>query len=383
MNDSASLLSPRFPEVVDSTMRSDFASCGRKFELSRVNGLAPLGGSVHLVAGGAFAKGCEVIRQKVYEEGMEEMDAIVEGVLAAWEHYGDFEPEDKYQTKSAERVAYALVEYFTEYPTATDLVQPYFQANGKPAIEFEFSFPLEVEHPETGNPLIYAGRFDMVGQYMDSLWVVDEKTATRLGPMWLKSFTLRGQLLGYCYAARQFGMPINGFIIRGISFLKDYYGHAEVIEPVPNYRLDQWWEQVNRDFQRAAENYKAGYFDFNFGDSCNSYNGCPYRTLCDKETWQPWWQGKFEISHWNPLTREEVKEDQAVSRDLWQLRRITMLDRFLSSFILVFFLSACFWLLYCLYFELEINPPQARTPKTLNQLLPPTSHWLEHAREKH
>ncbi len=80
-------LAPIFPNLVDSTMRNDYVSCGKKFEYARIYGLASIGGSVHLIAGGAFAKGCEVIRRKYYAEGMNEMDALVEGVLAAWTEY--------------------------------------------------------------------------------------------------------------------------------------------------------------------------------------------------------------------------------------------------------------------------------------------------------
>lgn len=300
-------LEPRFPALIDSTMRNDFVSCEKNFEYSRIFGLSSKGGSVHLIAGGAFAKGCEVTRRKFYAEGLSEMDAIVEGVLAAFIEYGDFEPEEKYQTKSAVRVAYALVEYFTEYPLATDKIQPYFRADGKPAIEFAFSFPLEVLHPVTGDPLLYGGRFDMVGEYLSELWVVDEKTATRLGPQWLKSFTLRGQLLGYTYAAKQFGLPVNGFIIRGVSFLKDYYGHAEVIEQVPDYRLEQWREQLEYDAERMVRAWKSGRFSWAFGEACNAYGGCPFRNLCDKQDWREWWQGYYDIDYWNPLEKAEKR----------------------------------------------------------------------------
>ena len=300
-------LKRQFPALLDSTMRNDGVSCEKLFEYQRVYGLSSMGGSVHLIAGGAFALGCEVVRKCFYQDKMSEMDAIVEGVLAAWEHYGAFEPEEKYQSKSAVRVAYALVEYFTEYPPGADKIQPYFRADGKPAVEFEFSFPLEVLHPESGDPLLYGGRFDMVGEYMSSLWVVDEKTTTRLGPSWLKSFTLRGQLLGYVYAAQQFGLPVNGFIIRGLSFLSKYYGHAEVIEVVPPYVLERWREQIEVDAQRLVDSYKGGRFSYAFGEACNAYGGCPFKRLCDKEHWEDWWQQYYEIDYWNPLEKADAK----------------------------------------------------------------------------
>ncbi len=306
-------LEPIFPEVIDSTMRSDYDSCAHKFELQRIYGLSAKGGSTHLIAGGAFAKGCEVARKSFYVEGKSEEDAILDATIAAFVHYGEFEPEDKYLSKSAERVAYALVEYFTEYPLATDRLQPYFQKDGNPAIEFEFTFALDVNHPVTGNPLLYGGRCDMVGSYLDDIWVVDEKTTTRLGPQWLRQFNLRGQLLGYCYAAHMFDLPVNGFIVRGVSFLRDYYGHAEVIQPVPEHRLRLWYEQISEDAHKMVIDWNRGRFGYSLGEACNNYGGCPFRdTLCDKEHWRDWWQGHFSVSRWNPLEQREVKPDAPV-----------------------------------------------------------------------
>ena len=143
----------------------------------------------------------------------------------------------------------------------------------------------------------------MVGSYLSDLWVVDEKTASRLGPQWLNAFTLRGQLLGYTYAAQLFNLPVSGFIVRGISFLKDYYGHAEVIEPVPPYRLEQWREHVELATQDMVRDWNRERFDFAFGEACNEYGGCPFRKLCDKKDWREWWEGSFDIDFWDPMTR--------------------------------------------------------------------------------
>ena len=78
-------LEAKFPELIDSTMRNDFVSCEKNFEYSRVFGLSSKGGSVHLVAGGAFAKGCEVARSMFYAKGASESDAILAGAIAALE----------------------------------------------------------------------------------------------------------------------------------------------------------------------------------------------------------------------------------------------------------------------------------------------------------
>ncbi len=147
----------------------------------------------------------------------------------------------------------------------------------------------------------------MVGSYMSGLWIVDEKTTTRLGPTWFRSFDLRAQFLGYCYASRLFGLPVNGFIVRGVSFLRDYYGHAEVIQPVPAYLLDRWYDQLLIDVHRMVEDFKAGRFSYSFGEACNAFGGCPFKKLCDKEDWTLWHQAYFDVNRWNPLEQRKIE----------------------------------------------------------------------------
>lgn len=290
-----------FPIAIDSTMRSAFVACEQRFFRSYIQGLSSLGGNVHLIAGGAFAKGCEVVRKSHYGQGLSIEESVLCGVIAAWEHYSDFDPPDK-SYKTPERIAGALVEYFRERHPRQDHIQPLMNSQQQPYVEFSFAIPMEVDHPTSGDPLLYAGRFDMVGVFRDNIWVVDEKTASRLGPTWVNSFGLRGQLIGYCYGAQQFGLSVNGFIVRGLSFLKDYYGHAESMEVVPEYLLERWWKQVNIDAKRMIEAWQKGEYSFNFGDSCiGPYSPCPFKVLCDKEDGDQWAQNYFEISRWNPL----------------------------------------------------------------------------------
>jgi hypothetical protein len=106
---------PDFPHVVDSTMLATFRSCPQKFFRSYVEHWKPKSESVHLVAGGAFAKGLEVARRSFYERGANAEEALEWGMKALLETYGDFEcPADS--AKSAMRMAGALEFYFQQYP---------------------------------------------------------------------------------------------------------------------------------------------------------------------------------------------------------------------------------------------------------------------------
>ena len=73
----------KLPIYIDSSMRSSFVSCERKFFYEYVLNRSPDERSIHLHAGGAFAKGCEVVRNAYYKKKLDWDEAITEGEIAA------------------------------------------------------------------------------------------------------------------------------------------------------------------------------------------------------------------------------------------------------------------------------------------------------------
>ena len=106
---------PMFPPVIDASLISSWRACQKQAEYSYFEHWKPQEENVHLVAGGAFAKGLETARRAFYEFGAEEQDAIGIGLEALIKKYGAFEcPSDS--AKSLERTAGALEFYFENYP---------------------------------------------------------------------------------------------------------------------------------------------------------------------------------------------------------------------------------------------------------------------------
>lgn len=194
---SGTALRPLFPPTVDSTMLAAFRACPQKMFRTYVEHWKPKGESVHLLAGGAFATGVETARRAFYEQGKSAQDSLVLGVHALLEHYGDFQPPPD-SAKSKIRMAGALEFYFENYPLGDDGATPIKLPNGKTGVELSFSIPLQIKHPETGNPILYTGRSDMVAEFANGIYVFDEKTATQLGPSWQRQWALRSQFTGYC-----------------------------------------------------------------------------------------------------------------------------------------------------------------------------------------
>lgn len=300
---------PMFPHAVDSTMLAAFRSCPQKLFRTYIEHWKPQSESVHLIAGGAFAKGIEVARRHFFEHGASPEVAEAEGLTALIEKYGDFEcPPDS--AKSMERMCGALEFYFEQYPLGRDGLVPIKYGDGRSGIEFSFAEPTDIMHPLTGDPILYTGRADLVGEFAGGLYIVDEKTTSQLGASWPKQWELRSQFSGYCWAARRAGIPVQGAIVRGISILKTKYDTLQCLTDRPEWEVLRWEEQVRHDIRRMIQCWETGYWDYNLDHSCAEYGGCGLVRICksnDPETWLPM---QFEKRVWDPLARRELTVEQ-------------------------------------------------------------------------
>ncbi len=295
---------PPFPTVLDSTLIATFRSCPRKFELEYLNHYKPKMASVHLHAGGAFAKGLEVARKAFFVEGQSSSDAQAAGLSALFSAYGNFEcPADS--AKSAERMAGAFEYYFSEYPMETDAAVPITLPSGARGIEFSFAEPIDATNPETGDPLIYCGRMDAVVNFAGGVFGLDDKTSSQLGASWSKQWDLRSQFTGYTWAMARAGMAPQGFLVRGISILKTKYDTQQAVTYRPQWMLDRWYEQLLRDIKRMKECWESGMWDYNLDHACTEFGQCLFRQVCLSQDPEPWLAGGFERRVWNPLQRTE------------------------------------------------------------------------------
>jgi hypothetical protein len=297
---------PPFPEVIDDTILSTFRACPQKAFRTYVEHWKPQSESVHLIAGAAFARGVEVARLAFYRDGESSDNAEGLGAAALMEAYGDFEPPPD-SSKSLERMLGALEFYFANYPLGADGAEPIRLAGGGLGIEFNFSEPLPISHPVTGNPLLFAGRADMIAHFADGVYLFDEKTASSLGASWGRQWELRSQFTGYAWAGRENGFDIKGCIVRGISILKTKYDTQQAITYRPAWEVERWFDQTCRDLERMLKCWEEGWWDFNIGHSCADYGGCPLTQVCKSPSPEDWLPVYFEKRRWDPLARKEYK----------------------------------------------------------------------------
>jgi hypothetical protein len=324
-----------FPEVVDSTILGLYKSCPRKFWLEQGLHWKPKSPSVHLHAGAAFARGLEVARNAYWagvaevpvRETIRDPDTGAETVRIRWDArpctpgnaeasetlghialltaYGDFQcPEDS--AKSATRMAGALEFYFDRYPLGADGAEPVTLASGKRGIEISFAEPLDLVHPVTGNPLLYCGRLDQAVHYAGGVFGEDDKTTSSLGATWSKQWDLRSQFTGYCWGLGRIGLPLNGFLVRGVSILKTKYDTLEALTYRHPWQIDEWYDMTLATLADMIRDWKSGYWRKVLDHACTDFGGCVFRQVCLSSVPDNWLSTYFERRRWDPLTRTET-----------------------------------------------------------------------------
>jgi hypothetical protein len=295
---------PPFFTVLDSTIVSTFRACPQLAYRQYIEHWKPKSKSVHLHAGGAFAHGLEVARLAFYRDGKPEDESIALGITALLDFYGDFEcPAES--AKSKARMAMALAYTFDAYPLSTDPARPITLPNGKLGVEFSFAEPIDETHPETGDPLLYVGRLDMLVNYAGAVYGEDDKTTSQLGASWAKQWDMRSQFTGYCWGAAQGGVPLAGFLVRGIGIMKTKFDTQQALTYRPQWMIDRWYEQLLLDVKRMKQCWESGMWDYNLDHSCEDYGGCPMKTVCLSKEPQTWLNTAFERRVWDPVLREE------------------------------------------------------------------------------
>lgn len=320
------------PHHISSSSLTTWRACKRKFFWSSLMEFSPTGESIHLIAGGAVAAGLEAVRRGVFSEAGQSTrlthQQLLELALPAFSlAWGEFvAPEGA--TKSFHNTFSALDDYLQRYNPYDDIIQPFKRPSGAPAIEYKFSIPLDILHPDTNDPICFVGLFDMLGVFQhpsgELPCILDEKTTGSISMRWADQWNLRGQFLGYCWACQQQGLPVNTACVRGIAIQKTQFNCATAIIEYPQFLIDRWYREMYRNVEDIVRAYTAlkytststptsnpdfdsdlePLFPLNLGDSCSSYGGCVFATLCEAQ--DPWrFTSNYTKAFNNPFNLEE------------------------------------------------------------------------------
>lgn len=291
-----------FPELIDSTTLVTWRACARKGAYAHFDNLT-LSPSVDLHFGGALAAGLERARKDYFVGNIPARIAENNGLNAASDFWGDFAGPDNH-AKNWGSLLQALSGYFKMWPIDCDPVVPLVHGS----IEFTFAIPTGVVRPDRNEPILYAGRFDLLGSLDGMPVIVDEKTTGRgFSSSWSEGWNLRNQFLLYIWACRQSGWPhMNQVFIRGVSVQKTKMDFTQAIATIPEFLLDRAHTQLLRDLERMKAQWLEGYFDYNFGDTCTAYGKCPFMELCTAQNPTEWYS-MYQRRTWSPLAKDPTE----------------------------------------------------------------------------
>lgn len=290
-----------FPLVFSSSMLGDVWGCEFLFYRKYCQRLVGGNKSTDLIAGGYFARACEIVRKAYYNDKIDFHDAVDIGY-----EYIQGEQETGDPIKTNERLARALKSYFRKFPLTATNITPCQLEDGTYAIEYEFSIDLGIPHPDfPDRSIVFNGKLDMLAEQLFNgqvvnRFVLDEKTAKRVYrikgtelpdiPKHKQEYMLRGQFLAYHWAAWLLGIETKQTLVRRVPIMSNPEPAFEIPVEVDKYRVKRWMEATLEKIWDLRSKYlliqkgerpEHRVFYPVYNEHCHAFNRpCPYIAGC-------------------------------------------------------------------------------------------------------
>lgn len=321
---------PDFQIAWDSTSLGWLKECPKRYYYEMILGYEPRSRSIHLTFGGWYASGVERYAHAradgldhdaaVYKmvrwalgasgeriecadcAGTGQQDRSYEsfecpackGVGSTWQAWESGDPIKNRYTLL--RSLIWNVDARRDAPFRTHIL-----ANGKPAVELSFNFPL---YDYMGHTISLAGHLDSVVEFNGGLWVLDDKTTKgALNDQFFKNFSPNNQMSLYMAAGQIIlSEPVAGVLVRGAQIGVGFTRFAT--RPIPRAPavVEEWIEDTKYWIGQAYNFAVAQHWPMN-DKSCTSYGGCPFARVCSVSPSHraAWLKEDFVPRFWNPL----------------------------------------------------------------------------------
>jgi hypothetical protein len=316
-----------FPINFSSSMLDDVHRCEMFFFRKHCQKIVSHVKDPDLIAGGIFAKACELVRKAYHNENIDEESAIDIG----YEYI--LEAEDtRHFEKTNEQIAFALKRYFRRFPLDSNM-KPVELVDGAHAIEYDFLIDLGIPHPDIPDQNInLRGKLDglyrtkVIGR-SDVISVLDEKTTkslyrlsgTKLVDLSKEEMLYRTnkQFLIYHYIARQLGVNTTNTLIRKVPIGKVHEDAIELNIAVNQFMIDMAVSTMLNKIEELVDKYKyyKSHDDFPYvsfypvlNDKCNDYSKpCLYSDGCYEKLGERALIATHGQRIWDSSTRTEVE----------------------------------------------------------------------------
>lgn len=225
------------------------------------------------------------------------LDAATEG-FASWSP----DPSDYRNYDSA--VGFAQ-RYIKEYPIEEFEV---------PVSRVELPFATPIGEFAIGGrtiKIIWQGRIDLIPERSGTMFFMDHKSTSMMGPTYFKEFDLSSQFKGYGWATKELMgiMPAYGVVnalgIRAPSKTGKQYEFQRYSVRFTEDDLDEWRSDTMHLIGTFIQNYFAGFFPRSTKWCVGKYGACQYFDVCILPRGQREMMlstGDYKDVTWNPLT---------------------------------------------------------------------------------
>jgi hypothetical protein len=304
---------PRYQIYLDSTSLGAFKQCPRYYYYYIVCGYTKIGVQINLDFGSAAHKVGENY-QRLKMSGVPHDTAleatVVKALAGTWDYKANAPAFDDPQKNRVSLVRFA-VEYLDHYERDASITTVQL-ANGKPAVELTFAFDSRIKSSQ-GEPIILVGHLDRLGQFNDTIYIVDLKTTYEaLGSRYAERFTPDNQFTLYTLAGRvALGVPAAGVLLDAAQIGTNFVRFQRYLVYRPQPVLDEWlrglpyWTSLMEACATAAATRAPTPEDaYPQNDkACSLYGGCQYRGVCGRS---PLARKRvldidFQIRRWDPF----------------------------------------------------------------------------------
>lgn len=330
---SFSKFNPNLQIAWDSVSIGAAKKCWRYYKLSIIDGWRPKNESHHLRYGQLYHRALEVydhhmFQGKSHEEAMIEAlwdlkegctDTIVEevydkdGVVQSdirrvwWDPHALLSEERAKRDKKTIPHLFRTVVWYLDQFGYKDACKTVKLANGKPAVEVSFNYPIG-HTMSTGEEALHCGHFDRLVELSGLNYVLDRKTTgtTISGNSafgYFAKFKPNNQMSGYNYAGKVVcAVPVAGVIIDAAQIAEGFSRFERGFTLRTDAELEEWRDDTLYYIAEADRLAQADYYPMN-DSACDNFGGCAFLGICSKDprVREMYLKSDFIRRPWDPL----------------------------------------------------------------------------------
>lgn len=292
----------------DSVSLGAAKTCWRKYKLSIIDGWQATGEAVHLKFGILLHSALETL-DHARLSGQYNDDTLISVLRRAMSDAGRRDDEtgmwlgpweSTHEKKNLESLVRTIIWYFDHY--RDDAYKVAQLGDGKAAVELSFRFRLPFD--AYGEPAIYAGHLDSIGEFAGTGYFLDRKsTGYSLSQSYFEPWNTNSQMTGYTMASKLvWHQPVAGGILDAMQIGTTFTRFGRHLVHRNDEQIDEWITGLNFTIQQSMQFHDADFWPMN-ETACGNYGGCEFLGICGKPPTvrQRFLESGFTKRYWDPL----------------------------------------------------------------------------------